>query len=500
MSSLNGFSSAVALGASGAPAGVTATLSPASVTPAANGSASSTLTLAVGSGTATGTYAITITGTSGSTTHTTSVGLTVTAPPPPGQAVYDATLKAPKCAAVGSVCDSGASLLRGRAALGPEPSQPNTINSACADGTSGTFHSDESNDALRVATTDGSAFAPGKTVTVTATVWAYTTPSSDFLDLYSAANANSPTWTLIGTVSPTAAGAQTLSRTFTLPAGALQAVRASFRYTGAASSCSTGAYDDHDDLVFAVGAATPDTTPPTTAITAPAAGATVSGTTTVTASASDNVSVSSVEFYVDGALKATDTTSPYSFAWDTTTASNAAHSLTSRAVDAAGNATTSAAVGVTVNNTAGAELIVNGGFEGSASPWTLGTNFKWNGTSPHTGTGSIFAGDVVSLNTTAFQQVAIPTTATGTLTLWLNITTSETTTTTVYDKLMVEVRNTSGTVLATLATYSNLNKGAYTQKSFSLAAYKGQTVRLYFHVTTDTSLSTTFRIDDVSVK
>jgi len=40
---------------------------------------------------------------------------------------------------------------------------------------------------------------------------------------------------------------------FTLPAGSLQAVRANFRYTGSASSCSTGAYDDHDDLVFAVG-------------------------------------------------------------------------------------------------------------------------------------------------------------------------------------------------------------------------------------------------------
>ena len=54
-------------------------------------------------------------------------------------------------------------------------------------------------------------------------------------------------------------------------------------------SCGTGSYDDRDDLVFAVGAGAPDTTPPTTAITAPAAGSTVSGTVNVTASASDNV-------------------------------------------------------------------------------------------------------------------------------------------------------------------------------------------------------------------
>ena len=56
---------------------------------------------------------------------------------------------------------------------GSEPNQPNTINSSCADGTSGTFHSDESNDRLAIATTDGSTLAAGKTVKVSATVWAY---------------------------------------------------------------------------------------------------------------------------------------------------------------------------------------------------------------------------------------------------------------------------------------------------------------------------------------
>ena len=54
----------------------------------------------------------------------------------------------------------------GLAALGPEPNQPNTINTSCADGTAGTFHVDESNDRLKVFTTDGTDFAPGKTVTV----------------------------------------------------------------------------------------------------------------------------------------------------------------------------------------------------------------------------------------------------------------------------------------------------------------------------------------------
>src|SRR5215475_12388716 len=98
----------------------------------------------------------------------------------------------------------------------------------------------------------------GSSVTVTATVWAYSSYTSDHLDLYYAANASSPSWVLIGTISPTKAGAQTLSANYTLPSGGTnQAVRAQFRYQGTASSCTTGSYNDHDDLVFTVGAGTP---------------------------------------------------------------------------------------------------------------------------------------------------------------------------------------------------------------------------------------------------
>jgi hypothetical protein len=112
--------------------------------------------------------------------------------------------------------------------------------------------------------------------------------------------------------------------------------------------------DGHDlwsaPMWITYGGAT-DTQAPTTAITAPAAGATVSGVVSVTASASDNVGVTSVEFYLDGALKATDAASPYAWAWGSTTSTNGSHTLTSKAYDAAGNAGTSAAVSVTVNNT-----------------------------------------------------------------------------------------------------------------------------------------------------
>jgi hypothetical protein len=93
--------------------------------------------------------------------------------------------------------------------------------------------------------------AVGKTVRITATVWAYSGYSSDHLDLFYAPNANSPVWTLLTTLTPSGSGTQTLTATYTLPAGSLQAVRGVFRYGGAAGTCTTGGYDDHDDLVFA---------------------------------------------------------------------------------------------------------------------------------------------------------------------------------------------------------------------------------------------------------
>jgi len=94
-----------------------------------------------------------------------------------------------------------------------------------------------------------------------------------------------------------------------------------------------------------------DTVPPTVSITAPSAGATVSGTVTVTASASDNVGVAGVRFQLDGApLGAEVTTAPYSVSWNTTTAAAGAHTLTAIARDAANNTATSAPVSVTVSN------------------------------------------------------------------------------------------------------------------------------------------------------
>src|SRR5215510_14363581 len=168
------------------------------------------------------------------------------------------------------------------------------------------------------------------------------------------------------------------------------------------------------------------------------------------------------------------------------------------------NTPVSVPVTLTVNGAGGTELIVNGGFEGSAAPWTLSGAFRSTGSFPHSGTGYLILGAADNANHTAFQQITIPSGTSPSLTYWLNITSNETTTTTVFDRLFVEVRSASGALLATLATFSNLNKGAagvYTLRGPNgLASFAGQTVRIQFRATTDSSLTTTFRVDDVSVK
>src|SRR5437667_32602 len=82
--------------------------------------------------------------------------------------------------------------------------------------------------------------------------------------------------------------------------------------------------------------------PPTVALTSPASGATVSGTVSLVASATDNVGVAGVQFLVDGvAFGAEVTTPPYTIGWDTTTlANNSTHTLAARARDTSNNLTT----------------------------------------------------------------------------------------------------------------------------------------------------------------
>jgi hypothetical protein len=153
------------------------------------------------------------------------------------------------------------------------------------------------------------------------------------------------------------------------------------------------------------------------------------------------------------------------------------------------------------------QILGNPGFEnGSANtaPWTLSAGVINNSTSepPHAGSWDAWLdGYGTSHTDTALQQVTIPAAATAaTLTFWLHVDTSETTTTTAFDTLTVQVRNSSGTVLSTLATYSNLNAAAgYKQKTFNLTSFKGQTIQIFFKGVEDSTLQTSFVLDDVNL-
>jgi hypothetical protein len=111
---------------------------------------------------------------------------------------------------------------------------------------------------------------------------------------------------------------------------------------------------DANAWFFRVGAGTTDKTAPSVSMTAPATGTTVVGASvTVSASASDDVGVSSVQFQLDGAnLNVEKTGAPYSTAWNTNTTPNGTHTLTAVARDVAGNQTTSTGITVNVNNIA----------------------------------------------------------------------------------------------------------------------------------------------------
>jgi hypothetical protein len=171
-----------------------------------------------------------------------------------------------------------------------------------------------------------------------------------------------------------------------------------------------------------------------------------------------------------------------------------------------GTLTHTTSISLTISSSAtSSNLIVNGGFEtGSASPWTLTAGVLNNSTAEpaHTGAWDAWLDGYGTTHTdSATQTVTIASTVTtATLTFWLHIDTAETTTTTAFDKLTVQVLNSSNTVLATLGTFSNLNKAAgYQQHSFDVSSFKGQTIKIKFTGTEDVSLQTSFVLDDIAL-
>jgi Zn-dependent metalloprotease len=144
------------------------------------------------------------------------------------------------------------------------------------------------------------------------------------------------------------------------------------------------------------------------------------------------------------------------------------------------------------------QKIGNPGFEtGSAAPWTASAGVVDSSTSQpaHSGSWKAWMNGYGTTHTdTLSQSVSIPAGCRATLAFYLHIDTAETTTTTAYDKLTVKIGST------TLATYSNLNKGTgYTLRSFDVSAFAGQTVTISFSGVEDSSLQTSFVVDDTAL-
>jgi hypothetical protein len=149
--------------------------------------------------------------------------------------------------------------------------------------------------------------------------------------------------------------------------------------------------------------------------------------------------------------------------------------------------------------------LINPGFETGTTPWIIsGQVTRSTGSFPHSGTAYMIINGVNSSSGTLYQTVTVPTSGCSNLNFWLNITTSEAAGAAVFDRLFIEVRSTSGTLLATLATFSNQNSGTagvYVLRGpYNLSSFAGQTVRIQFRGTNDITLPTSFRIDDVSVQ
>jgi hypothetical protein len=168
------------------------------------------------------------------------------------------------------------------------------------------------------------------------------------------------------------------------------------------------------------------------------------------------------------------------------------------------NAAGSATFGWTISSTGGGcpspgQKLGNRGFESGNTVWAASSGvigqYGSSGEPTHAGTWDAWMDGYGTTHTdTLSQSVTIPAGCSATFSFYLHIDTAETTTTTAYDKLTVK----SGAT--TLATYSNLNKASgYTLRSFNVSGQAGSTVTISFTATEDSSLQTSFVVDDTSL-
>ncbi len=501
-STLSGsFNSSVSLSATGLPSGATANFSPSSF--AAPGNGNSTLTIASAGSSPPGTYNVTVTGTGGGQTHTTQINLTI----------------------------STAQQMVGNPGFenGSSNPAPWTVTSGVIDNSS--FEAPH--------TGSWKAWLNGYGSTHTDTLLQPVSIPSN------ATNATLSFWLHIDTAETAAIANDTFKAQIRNSSGTVLSTLATYSNLNAASGYSQQSFDLTsykgqtvqlyligvensklktsfvvDDFALTV---TTSGTPADFSISASPSSLTIaqsgSGASTISTSIAGSFN-SSISLSVSGLpAGATANFSPSSIA--------APGSGSSNMTILVGSATATGSYGVTVTGTGGGlthsttisvtiigsgggttqQLLGNPGFENgsSAAPWTASSGVIDNNSTKEPAHGGSWkawlSGYGVVHTDTLLQTVAIPSTAKSVgLSFWLHIDTKETTTTRAYDTLAVQVRNSSGTVLATLATYSNLNAAAgYQQASFDLSSYKGQTIQIYLVGVEDSSLQSSFVVDDFAL-
>ncbi|HLJ85413.1 MAG TPA: alkaline phosphatase family protein [Candidatus Angelobacter sp.] len=404
---------------------------------AAPGSGSSTLTFAASGTATTGTATVTVTASGGGITHTTTIALTVNA-----AAVADFSLSASPTSVSVAQGGSGTSTI--------------TVNKL--NGFSGSVSLAASGLPAGVTASFNPASATG-TSTLTFSASSTATTGTATVTITGTSGALSHTTTVKLTVTQAAAPSFTLS--------ASPATLTVVQGNSGTSTITVNPANGFNGSVSLAASGLP------TGVTASFNPASTTGTSTLTLSASSTATTGAATVTITGT---------------------------------SGSLTQTTTISLTISAAGAQQLLGNPGFENGTktAPWTLTPQVINNSSQepPHSGQWDAWLDGFGSTHTdSATQTVTIPANiTTATLSFFLHIDTAETTTTAANDVLQVQVLNSSGTVLATLGSFSNLNHATgYQQHSFSMINFKGQTVQIRFTGTENNSLQTSFVLDDTSL-
>ena len=497
------FNSSIALSTSGLPAGATATFSPSTI--AAPGSGASTLTINVDATTPMGTYSIIISGAGGGQTHSTAINLTIsntTTQQLLGNAGFEngSTNPSPWTVTPAVIDNNSTS------------EAPHTGSwKAWLDGY-GSAHTD---------TLQQQVTMPANAAQATLSFWLHidtaetANTANDTLKVQ-IRNASGTVLTTLATYSNLNANAGYRQVSFDVTSYKGQTIQAYL--IGVENSKLKTSFVVDDFALYATIPVSGDfsLSASSSALTIPQGSSGMSTITTTTSGSFNSSIILSASGLPAGATASFNPSSIGAPGAGSTSltisvgASTVAGIYNISVAGAGGGTTHSITIALTVSSSGGTtqQLLGNAGFENGSTnpaPWSVTSGVIDNNSTSepaHSGSWKAWLDGYGSAHTdTLMQQISIPANATqATLSFWLHIDTTETTTATAYDTLRVQIRNSSGTVLTTLATYSNLSaKAGYAQASFDLGSFKGQAIQVYLVGVEDPSLKTSFVVDDFAL-